>query len=439
MTQARSWGRAHPGLVATERHARSRHDVDRVFAEARRTGARITPFGMGRSYGDSCLSDQGVLLHLTGLDCLVEFDRKRGTLRAEAGITLDEILQLIVPHGWFLPVTPGTKFVTLGGAVANDVHGKNHHRAGSLGGHVRAIGLMRSDGSRLTLSAEENAELFAATIGGLGLTGIMEWVEIALAPIRSAYLNCEQTPFRTLREFIDLSRSLSDRYDHVVAWIDGVNRPDGEVPGIVFHANFELHPGELRTHGRAAGFKRVPFELPFSLINRETTGLFNRCYRRWPRRPRRRHYDPFFYPLDGIGDWNRLYGKNGLYQYQCVMPDALAEAGMTRLLEAIAASGQGSFLSVLKVLGEARSPGLMSFPREGITLAMDFPNRGRATRRLLDEFDEIVLDHQGAIYPAKDGRVGGHAFRRMYPQWERFSGFVDPLLGSAFWDRVMRC
>jgi FAD/FMN-containing dehydrogenase len=430
-----SWGRAvrcrH--LVAGPAF---RDDIGRAVA-ARPRGASCLAVGLRRSYGDSCLNADGVLIETTRLDRFMSFDADAGTLRAEAGASLADVLALTVPRGFFLPVTPGTRFVTLGGAVANDVHGKDHHRAGTFGRHVREIGMVRGDGSRLLLSPTDGAELFCATVGGLGLTGIIEWVDIGLVPVPSAWLDVEMIPFASLDGFWDIAGTSAETHEHTVAWIDCVASGTAFGRGIFSRASWRT--GDDRTAHDDRTWKRIGFDAPAALLNAWTIRAFNELYFRLKGRrthPRARHYADFFYPLDAIAGWNRLYGRRGLYQYQCVIPQAAQEPAVRALLGEIVASGEASFLAVLKTFGGLPSPGLLSFPREGATLALDFPNRGAPTLRLMARLDAIVADAAGALYPAKDGRMSAATFRAGYPHWERFAAHVDPAFASDFWRRV---
>ncbi|HET6655093.1 MAG TPA: FAD-binding oxidoreductase [Gammaproteobacteria bacterium] len=397
----------------------------------------VLPWGNGRSYGDVCLNDGGNLLHTRGLDHFIEFDEARGVLRCEAGLLLSEILDFCVPRGWFLPVTPGTRLVTVGGAIANDVHGKNHHRAGSFGCHLRAFELLRSDGSRRRCSPDENADWFAATIGGLGLTGVITWAELALKRIPGPWLDTHSERFETLDEFFVLSARHNAQSEYTVAWLD-CSRAGGR--GLFQCAN-HANAGPNGQHTGHAPPRRlaVPFTPPVALVNRLSVRTFNALHwRRHGPAPRQAtvHHQPWLYPLDGIGDWNRIYGRRGFVQYQSVVPPAAAPDAIKELLRRIAASGQGSFLSVLKQFGPQRSPGLLSFPREGTTLALDFPMAGDKTLRLLDALDEVVAGAGGAVYPAKDARLPAARFRQYFPGWEAFAGFVDPRFSSGFWRRV---
>jgi len=435
MPRYQSWGQLPKATPSAVRELHWRSDLSQLDLGS----AFALPYGLGRSYGDSCLNDGGVLIDTSHLSRLIHFDRERGILRAEAGLRLDRLLAVIVPRGWFVPVSPGTQFITLGGAVANDIHGKNHHRAGTFGCHVRRFELWRSDGSRRECAPDENAELFRATIGGMGLTGLITWVEIQLAPIPSASLQMDRIRFRSLDEYLALESESGADYEFSVSWIDCL-RP-GPVRGLFQRANF-AESGAARTPtrdaGRARGRLRVPFNLPAFALNAAVMKLFNETIYRLQRADRVSrvvHYAPFFYPLDGVLDWNRIYGKRGFYQYQFVVPGD-AEDVFREILDRIHASRQGSFLVVLKKFGTRSSPGLMSFPREGLTLALDFPNRGQTTLDLLDALDVLVAEAGGRVYPAKDARMSAESFQHYYPQWKEFSRTIDPRFSSSFWRRV---
>jgi L-gulonolactone oxidase len=369
------------------------------------------------------------------LDRLITVDWNRGILRAEAGATINDLLRIAVPHGWFLPVVPGTKFVTLGGAVANDVHGKNHEHQGSFGCHVVRLGIARSTGEILTLSREENAELFAATIGGLGMTGVILWVEIGLQPIRSSQIVCETVAMTDLDAFFRIAQESQD-WTYTVAWVDCLAK-GRELGRGFFIRGRHAEEGGFSLHRRRARVN-VSVDAPASLLNPTTIRLFNAAYRRRPGAVGRKltHYDPFFFPLDAVGQWNRLYGKQGFFQHQSAIPAAAAAETIRRLLELTAERGQGSFLVVLKLLGDRRSPGVLSFPLPGATLALDFPNKGESTQQLLARMSEIVLEAGGRIYPAKDATMSSAAFRAGYPDWRKVEAMRDPRIMSDFWRRV---
>lgn len=412
--------------------------VDRYQAIVRADVPSL-PYGNGRSYGDSCLNDSGILLHTRGLDRFIAFDPTTGVLRCESGVLFAEILDLVVPQGWFLPVTPGTRFVTVGGAIANDVHGKNHHRAGTIGHHLLQFELLRTDGSRLQCSPNDNAEWFNATVGGLGLTGMITWAALQLRRISSPWMMTESHRFRDLAEFFELSIESDRDYEYVVAWIDCVAGGNKLGRGLLNRAN---HAPACPDERPAAPSRRlaVPITPPLSLINRTSLWAFNQLYYHRQRGKIVRtssHYEPFFYPLDGVGAWNRVYGPRGFLQYQCVVPPSDAEGTIARLLRIISASGDGSFLAVLKLFGSRPSLGMLSFARPGATLALDFPNTGKRTFDLLDRLDDVVAQAGGAVYPAKDARMSGQHFRQYFPRWESFQPFIDPGFSSSFWRRVM--
>lgn len=371
---------------------------------------------------------------MRALDRFIRVDWEQGIVLAEAGVTLAEILALAIPRGWFLPVTPGTQYVTLGGAIGNDVHGKNHHRRGTFGNHVLRFGLLRQ-GELLACSPADHPELFAATIGGLGLTGVIAWAEIRLMPIRSSQVDSTQVRFGGLNEFFALSAELDPRHEYSVAWIDCLARGRQAGRG-VFSVGDHARYGRLEVDGRTK--LQVPLTPPMSLINRLSLRAFNEFYWRLHparRTPRRVDYEPFLYPLDRILHWNRIYGRRGFQQYQCAIPDAVAEPALHELLGAIAASGQGSFLAVLKRCGAIASPGLLSFPLPGTSLALGFPHRAELAP-LFARLDTIVREAGGRLYPAKDAHMSASDFRRAYPAWERLEALRDPVLNSRFWKRV---
>ena len=429
-----SWGRVvrQKQYVA---HPNFRDELPRLIVAPERESKLAT--GLRRSYGDSCLNGAGAVIDLTGLDRFITFDAQTGRLRAEAGVSLSAVLQLVVPHGWFLPTTPGTRFVTLGGAVSNDVHGKNHHSAGSFGVHVVAIGLLRSDGPRLVLGPDNEQDLFRATIGGLGLTGVIEWVELQLAPIQSAYLDVEILPYESLDAFWPIAEESVAGSEHTVAWVDCMSRGVGAGRGVFTRANW-ADGGCIDAHSDRT-FKNVPLDFPGLALNRLSVGTFNEAYyqlHRLKKKKVRQHYSTYFYPLDSIMNWNRLYGFAGMMQYQCVLPPENAKDAMRVLLIEISKSGQASFLAVMKTFGDRLSPGLLSFPRPGATLTLDFSNRGDVTLALMSRLDAIVRDARGALYPAKDGRMPAEMFKLSFPHWESLAALKDPGISSDFWRRV---
>ncbi len=404
----------------------------------------LLAFGNGRSYGDVCLNEDGNLLLTQGMDRFIEFDSKSGILRAEAGLLLSKILEITVPQGWFLPVTPGTRFVTLAGALANDVHGKNHHRAGTLGRHVRALELLRSDGSRRICSPTKSSDWFAATVAGLGLTGLITWVELQLRPIESRWIEVESISFPDLAHFFSLSAESDQSHEYTVAWYDCTGKGKALGRGIFLRGNHAS--GTIGNAASNSSFQRnnflrnkflkVPFTPPLPLVNQLSIRLFNMLYYHKPRSRHLSHYEPFFYPLDWLGRWNLIYGPNGFLQYQSVLPISTAKAALQELFQRIAASGEGSFLTVLKMFGSLPSPGLLSFPRHGATVALDFPFKGRKTEQLLDSLDKVVMQAGGALYPAKDARMSPEMFRASFPQINRFKKYIDKKFSSSFWRRM---
>jgi FAD/FMN-containing dehydrogenase len=433
-----SWGN-YPPFPQTPVDCSWREDAGSRFEQLRQVaGGGILPFGSGMSYGDSCLAASDHVLRLRQLDRFIHADWTTGVLAAEAGTTLEEILAVCIPKGWFLPVTPGTRYATLGGAIANDVHGKNHHRRGTFGRHLRRFGLLRSDVGRSVCSATEQPELFRATIGGLGLSGIVEWAEIQLIPIRAAQVVGVSQRFGNLGEFFALSDELDANHEFCVSWVDCLAR-GREVGRGVYSAGSFAAEGTLAVDaGRPINFPLTP---PLSLVGRASLRAFNEFY--WRKAPRgrtrtRSGYARFFYPLDAIRNWNRMYGVRGFQQYQCVIPEASAEPGIRALLQAVAASGSGSFLAVLKRCGDIPSPGLLSFPMAGTTLALDFPQRDDLEATLFPRLDAIVREAGGRLYPAKDAHMRGDDFRRSYPAWSEVEKLRDPALLSRFWHRVMQ-
>ena len=395
----------------------------------------LLPYGNGRSYGDSCLNAGGALLKTRRLDRFISFDPATGVLACESGVLFDEILRLVVPQGWFLPVTPGTRFVTIGGAIANDVHGKNHHLAGTFGRHVHCFELLRSDGQRLLCSGAENPEWFAATVGGLGLTGLITWAEIQLRRIGNPWMDSETIRYQSLDDFFALCRESDRDYEYTVSWVDCAGKGKKLGRGLFMRANHAPALAEPAKHQPRT--RTFPFVPPVSLVNSLSLKAFNALYYHKQSGRSLQHYESFFYPLDGILEWNKLYGPRGFYQYQCVVPLQASKEATTQLLQEIGQSGLGSFLAVLKLCGSPLSPGMLSFPQSGVSLALDFPNRGESLHKLFTRLDAIVSEAGGRIYPAKDGRMSSEMFRAGYPEWQAFSRYIDPRFSSSFWRRVM--
>ena len=428
-----SWGR----VLRAQSRVREPAFLDEVPAALEGGGDLKLAYGLGRSYGDVCLNDGGTLIRMQRLDRLIAADWQSGIVRAEAGLSLGALLALGVPRGWFVPVTPGTKYVTLGGAVANDVHGKNHHDAGTFGCHVRALALLRTDGEIVELGPDRRPGLFAATVGGLGLTGVILWVELQLQRVGSSDFEVETERLRDLDDFFRVAEA-SAGWPYTVAWVDCLAKGRSLGRGL-FNRGRHAEQGPLQVHADRQRL-RVPVDAPSALLGPASVRLFNALYARQPEtRPSKRvPYGPFLHPLDGIGDWNRLYGRRGFYQHQSVVPMAAASRALRRLLEMTSRSGQGSFLVVLKLFGSRASPGLLSFPEEGATFALDLPNRGEETRALLDRMADIVLDEGGRLYPAKDAAMRGQHFRAGYPRWREIEAVRDPGISSDFWRRLTR-
>ncbi len=406
------------------------------FQKATLSALPQLPFGNGKSYGDSCLNSEGQLIDMKNRSCLLSFDEEKGILECEAGILLSDIHQVFVPRGWFLPVSPGTQLITVGGAIANDIHGKNHHRLGSFGHHVLSFDLLRSDQTLLHCSPQENSDFFFATLGGLGLTGIIRSAKIKMRKISGPWIDEEVIRLKGLDDFFQWSEESDTSHEYTVAWIDCLASAAQQGRGLFIRGN---HASETRIPKKSKA-KTFPFRLPFSLINSLSLRLFNQVYyhqknaQRWEKQI---SYEKFFYPLDSIHHWNRLYGPHGFYQYQCVIPFEQARYAYSEILQRIAASKQGSFLAVLKAFGDQPSLGLLSFPKAGVTLALDFPNQGEKTLKLFESLDGVVRQSEGRLYPAKDARMSAADFKRFYPAWKNFLNYKDPHFSSDFWRRVM--
>jgi len=427
-----SWGR-YPKHNAKVIPLHWRDDFPRVAAGLH-NGA--LPVGMGRSYGDVCLLEGGNLLQTTGMNRLIDFNADTGVLTAESGITLAQILDFAVPRGFFLPVTPGTKYVTLGGAIANDVHGKNHEVAGSFGNHVPCFELVRSDGTSRLCSATENPDWYAATIGGMGLTGLITWAQLRLKPIVSRLIDYEGIQFHGIDEFLEIKQ----RYKHVeynVSWLDCVSTGKNFARGIFMPGDHSKVPAKLSPSPEPKLI--FPFEAPGFALNRTTVSIFNTVFFHKQMKPHvktMQDYEPFFYPLDKVLRWNRMYGKNGLVQFQYAIPWEHAKEGTIAILHEIAKSGLASFLAVLKAFGEIPSLGMMSFPYAGIMFALDFPIKADLTFPLMRRLGDMTLEFGGRLYPAKDAAMTASQFQAFYPQWQQFAQYRDPMLTSSFWERV---
>jgi FAD/FMN-containing dehydrogenase len=390
--------------------------------------------GMARSYGDVCLNPNGILWKTTGLDRFISLDQSTGRLVCEAGVLLRDIQRLVIPRGWILPVTPGTQLVTVGGAIANNVHGKNHHVLGSFGDHVQQLTLLRTDGEVIDCGPQIKQDWFAATVGGLGLTGVILLAEIQLRQISGPWLETETIPYENLNEFFSLADSSEVDWEHTVSWIDCIS---GEGRGLFMRGNHAEKQNRVEPNNRS---KTMPIVPPVSLVNRITLRPFNMAYFNLNRMKKGRalaHYTSFFYPLDNLLEWNRMYGPKGFYQYQSVVPRADGQEAVQAMLREIARSGEGSFLAVLKTFGDRPSVGMLSFPQPGVTLALDFPNKGAQTLKLFERLDAIVREAGGRIYPAKDARMPRDLFEAGYPRLAEFLPYRDPGISSAMSRRLM--
>lgn len=400
--------------------------------------ANATPgiaFGNGRSYGDACLNPDGFLWLTNSLNHLIQFNRSSGLLRCEAGVLLKDIQSLTIPDGWILPVTPGTQLISVGGAIANDVHGKNHHLFGSFSDHVKHIKLLRTDGELIECGPELNRDWFAATVGGIGLTGLIVEADLQLQKVPSPWLESETIPYGNLSDFFKLSDNSESSWEHTVSWIDCLS--SNKTRGLFMRGNFTSDKLGSLPYQKKTSFPFVP---PFSLVNRLSLRPFNTSYY-WLNKLKKRksyvHYQPFFYPLDNLNDWNKLYGPSGFYQYQSVVPPGVGYDATKEMLKEIARSGQGSFLSVLKTFGNRQSIGMLSFPQPGVTLALDFPNNGHKTSQLLNRLDQIVSEAGGRLYLAKDARMPRSLFQSGYPRFQEFLKYRDPGISSAMSRRLL--
>ena len=418
------WGRSSTAAVEAcrpERIAEARRALGQVGSEG------IIAHGGGRSYGDAALNDGGRVMLTRRLDRVLAFDSATGDLVAEPGVTFADLLKIFLPQGFLVPVTPGTAFATLGGAVANDVHGKNHDRTGGFGDHVQWLDLLLPSGEELRVSPAERPDLFAATIGGIGLTGIILAVALRLQRVPSPAVAVAERRMADLDGFLAAFAAHRATATYSVGWIDALARGRSLGRGILELAEPAQAADAVPAKARA---RRVPVDLPGFVLNPASVAVFNEAYyRRVPAAGRERllPYEKFLYPLDAIRDWNRIYGRRGFYQFQCVLPDDGAASGLRALLETISAARGASFLAVLKTLG-GEGRGHLSFPLRGHTLALDFA-RGAGTDELMQRLERLTLDHGGRIYLAKDACLSAAGFAAMYPKLDAFRAVlreVDP-------------
>lgn len=403
--------------------------------------------GLGRSYGDAALNANGNVVLTERVNRFLQFDAESGRLRAEAGVSLADVIDVCLPRGWFPQVTPGTKYVSLGGCLAADVHGKNHHQVGAFSSSVEEFSLITADGATLKCARDENSDVFWATVGGMGLTGVVSELTLKLKKVETAYVISQHVKAADLESAFQVLAAEGPESEYSVAWIDCLARGRKLGRSIIMqgrHASVdELSTAKQKAPLQAATrrHRRLPVNLPSWVLNPLSISSFNALYyyRQGKKtRPFISDVDSFFYPLDAIDNWNRMYGNNGFVQYQCVLPSAKAFDGIKTLLERLAKSRRASFLAVLKRMGPA-SQGLMSFPMEGYTLALDLPLRGKGLFALLDELDEQVLAAGGRVYLAKDARLGARAFAGMYPQleeWQKIKLRIDP--GNHFTSGMAR-
>ena len=412
MTLVQGWGR-YPVIDSEVSSPTS--DPSEIAGLVKQAAQPVIARGMGRSYGDSSLS--ALMIDCRGLKGFLSFDQETGVVRCRAGVTLSELLRNVVPKGWFLPVAPGTKFITVGGAIASDVHGKNHHVMGCFSNYVESFDLLLAEGEIVNCSRSERSDLFHATFGGMGLTGIVVEATLSLQRIRSTYIEQTTLKAENLAEALWLLES-NRGATYSVAWIDCLKTGAAMGRSLLMLGEHAESGGIVYQAKRSVS---VPFDMPALLLNRYSVGVFNALYYHRIRAKgtiQHQHYEPFFYPLDAIHHWNRLYGKRGVVQYQFVIPKAAGLDGLTAIFERIVDSRRGSFLAVLKTFG-AENANLLSFPLEGYTLAVDF-KMDSGLLELLNELDAMVLDHGGRLYLAKDSRMSENTFKRGYLRWEQF-------------------
>ncbi|MGE3847771.1 MAG: FAD-binding protein [Gammaproteobacteria bacterium] len=405
------WGR-HPRIDADAARPATAAAVRALLAA--RDGALLAR-GMGRSYGDASLAPR--VLDMTALDRLIAFDADTGLLDCDAGLRLADLLDFCVPRGWWLPVLPGTGAVTVGGAIAADVHGKNHHHVGSFVAAVDAIDLVLADGSRVRAARDAHADLFQATLGGMGLTGVIVSARLRLVPLASPWLEQRVLPTAGLEETLTLlARHAAANYS--VAWVDLSRRGAHRARALIMLGEHADTRAGLVPRRRPLA---VPIDLPAGAINRATVRAFNALYHRRGARaatPRTVHYTQYFFPLDALGGWNRLYGRQGFVQHQCVLPFDAAPRALAEMVGTLTMGSVPAPLAVLKALGPANDHPL-SFAMAGLTFAVDLPMTAD-TQALCARLDDLVADHGGRLYLAKDASMSALNFRRGYPRWEAF-------------------
>jgi len=407
------WGRVKSGTAMVARPERVR-DLHRLFATA--GDGQICSRGAGRSYGDCGLNSGGILVNTDRLARILSFDEATGEIAVEPGVTFERLLRVFLPRGWLAPVSPGTAFVTIGGAVANDVHGKNHEHAGSFGQHIVELDVMTPDGVIHSIGPQKRSEWFRATVSGVGLTGVVTKIIFRMVRVPGPCVLLTRKRVENLESLFSSLESAKDAA-YSVAWIDALARGKSAGRGIL-----ETGDPVADTHQepRKAG-PTVGIDFPNFALSRLSVAAFNAVYfRRVPAAgiTSACHYGDFLYPLDRIGHWNRIYGRRGFHQFQCVIPYRDGFAGISALLQEIASEGAASFLAVIKRMGPGRA-GYLSFPLDGYTLAVDFPNNP-GTGALYAKLARIVMDHGGRNYLAKDALLSRADFQHMYPELDSF-------------------
>ena len=413
MKQCSAWG-MYP-KIECERFTFDKEETLKQLLSEKDT---LIPYGNGRSYGDSALNQ--TIVDVRQKDYFIDFDKESGLLHVQAGVLLSEILEHFVPRGWFLKVTPGTKLITVGGAIASDVHGKNHHVEGCFSECVKEFTLMQANGEVVTCSKEATPDLWKATCGGMGLTGVILEAKLYLKHINSQYIDQTTIKTKNLKETFEAFEEHSDK-PYSVAWIDCLAKGDEIGKCLLMVGDFR-DDGKLNYKLKAQ--KSIPFNFPSFALNNWSVRAFNWLYYGKAKEgvsKQRVDIDTFFYPLDAIGHWNRIYGKKGFTQYQFILPKERSYEGLEEILTAISNSGKGSFLAVLKLYGKANDNWL-SFPMEGYSLALDFKIE-KGLFELLDRLDEIVLKYKGRIYLTKDVRVSKETFEEGYSEIEKFRAF----------------
>ena len=431
MNRVNSWGLLDYARTEVREFSNFQEDTDGTGQPSR----KFIPMGAGRSYGDVGLNPGSLGVSTSHLNKMLSFHEGLGVLECESWVLIRDIQSTFSSRGWISPVTPGTSFVTVGGAIANDVHGKNHFSMGSFGNHVLELVLLRTNGEAVVCSETQNPEMFAATIGGLGLTGIILSAKIKLSRIPSPWIRSEKQIFHDLTGFFELSQESEHSFESSVAWFDCSTRKAGR--GSFLRGNHvHSHRETPRTPNSSFKFPLTP---PFSFVNRFSLNPMNMAYfqlQKLSKGVRLESMWDFYYPLDSIRNWNRAYGTKGFYQYQSVIPLDASKEATKEMMSIISKSGMGSFLAVLKVFGSIPSKGLLGFPMEGVTLALDFPNNREKTEKLFKELDAVVLSAKGRLNPSKDARMSPEMFEAGYPKSAEFVKHRDMGITSGFSKRI---